>query len=206
MELGPCRILDGNGTKFHPESWNSNANIFFVDQPIGVGFSYADYGETVVRVSSSYHFPRLPNAFRVRQKRQPRTLQLSWLYSSRISASSRGGLSTWQGNPMGYASLVLYLRIRPSFTDPVLGSVPPRLCLRSLRPECESCQSRAHTNQFDIGYDRKRIYRPLFNGRVLLRYDLYSCYAIAHSEHRVSVNLASRFPGSEYCFAGLVCE
>ncbi|TFK38771.1 serine carboxypeptidase [Crucibulum laeve] len=47
MELGPCRINDGNGTKFHPESWNSNANIFFIDQPIGVGFSYAEYGETV---------------------------------------------------------------------------------------------------------------------------------------------------------------
>ncbi|KAF9481273.1 alpha/beta-hydrolase [Pholiota conissans] len=47
MELGPCRILDGNGTKFHPESWNSNVNVFFIDQPIGVGFSYAEYGETV---------------------------------------------------------------------------------------------------------------------------------------------------------------
>ncbi|KAF6758881.1 serine carboxypeptidase, partial [Ephemerocybe angulata] len=47
MELGPCRVLDNNGTKFHPESWNSNANIFFIDQPIGVGFSYADHGEHV---------------------------------------------------------------------------------------------------------------------------------------------------------------
>ncbi|ESK93491.1 hypothetical protein Moror_1683 [Moniliophthora roreri MCA 2997] len=47
MELGPCRILDAKGPKFHPESWNSNANIFFIDQPIGVGFSYAEYGETV---------------------------------------------------------------------------------------------------------------------------------------------------------------
>jgi len=45
---GPCRISDGNGTSFHPESWNTNANIFFVDQPIGVGFSYAEYGEAVV--------------------------------------------------------------------------------------------------------------------------------------------------------------
>lgn len=48
MELGPCRALSGNGTTYHPESWNTNANIFFVDQPVGVGFSYADYGETVV--------------------------------------------------------------------------------------------------------------------------------------------------------------
>ncbi|KAJ7314831.1 serine carboxypeptidase [Mycena albidolilacea] len=48
MELGPCRVVNAdNGTVHHPESWNSNANIFFIDQPIGVGFSYADYGEYV---------------------------------------------------------------------------------------------------------------------------------------------------------------
>ncbi|KAF8879944.1 serine carboxypeptidase [Infundibulicybe gibba] len=44
---GPCRIPDDNGTVFHPQSWNSNANIFFIDQPVGVGFSYAEYGEAV---------------------------------------------------------------------------------------------------------------------------------------------------------------
>jgi len=48
MELGPCRVTSENETAFHPESWNANANIFFVDQPVGVGFSYADYGEVVV--------------------------------------------------------------------------------------------------------------------------------------------------------------
>ncbi|KAF9261716.1 serine carboxypeptidase [Marasmius fiardii PR-910] len=47
MELGPCRVIDADGPKFHPESWNSNANIFFIDQPVGVGFSYAEYGESV---------------------------------------------------------------------------------------------------------------------------------------------------------------
>ncbi|KAF8879930.1 Alpha/Beta hydrolase protein [Infundibulicybe gibba] len=47
MELGPCRIPDENGTVFHPQSWNSNANIFFIDQPVGTGFSYAEYGEAV---------------------------------------------------------------------------------------------------------------------------------------------------------------
>ncbi|KAG6834708.1 hypothetical protein H0H93_007887 [Arthromyces matolae] len=48
MELGPCRIPDANGTKYFNEAWNSKANVFFVDQPIGVGYSYADYGEFVV--------------------------------------------------------------------------------------------------------------------------------------------------------------
>ena len=48
MELGPCRITDDSGPVLHKESWNSNANVFFIDQPIGVGFSYADYGEAVV--------------------------------------------------------------------------------------------------------------------------------------------------------------
>ncbi|KAG6873260.1 hypothetical protein C0995_001034 [Termitomyces sp. Mi166 len=47
MEHGPCRIYDANGTRYHNEAWNSHANVFFVDQPIGVGYSYADYGEFV---------------------------------------------------------------------------------------------------------------------------------------------------------------
>ncbi|EJU04544.1 serine carboxypeptidase [Dacryopinax primogenitus] len=51
MELGPCLINpEGTGenrTKYNPYGWNEVANIFFLDQPVGVGYSYADFGETV---------------------------------------------------------------------------------------------------------------------------------------------------------------
>jgi hypothetical protein len=42
-----------NSTKFNEFSWNTRANLLVLDQPVGVGFSYADHGETVVRVLTS---------------------------------------------------------------------------------------------------------------------------------------------------------
>lgn len=40
-ENGPCSVsADGQSTVNNPFSWNSNANIMWVDQPANVGFSY----------------------------------------------------------------------------------------------------------------------------------------------------------------------
>lgn len=52
MEMGPCRVVDSQTTAFNPYSWNEVANMFFIDQPIGTGFSYAEHGEYVVSASS----------------------------------------------------------------------------------------------------------------------------------------------------------
>ena len=48
FELGPCRIADnGTATIPNPYSWNTNANIIFLDQPVDVGYSYVEDGSTV---------------------------------------------------------------------------------------------------------------------------------------------------------------
>lgn len=57
MELGPCRVPENggklspgppiNGTKWHPQSWTNRANVFFIDQPVGVGYSYSKTDQKV---------------------------------------------------------------------------------------------------------------------------------------------------------------
>ncbi|KIY63058.1 serine carboxypeptidase [Cylindrobasidium torrendii FP15055 ss-10] len=48
FELGPCSIsADGKNTTANKYSWNTHANIIFLDQPVNVGYSYSD-GDTKV--------------------------------------------------------------------------------------------------------------------------------------------------------------
>ncbi|KAF9034389.1 serine carboxypeptidase [Panaeolus papilionaceus] len=43
QENGPCRITnDSSNVVLNPYSWNNEANLLFIDQPIGVGFSHGD--------------------------------------------------------------------------------------------------------------------------------------------------------------------
>lgn len=41
MELGPSSIDQKLNVKFNPSSWNTNASVIFLDQPVNTGYSYS---------------------------------------------------------------------------------------------------------------------------------------------------------------------
>jgi serine carboxypeptidase-like clade 4 len=48
-EQGPYRIDQNGGITKNLHAWNSIANVLFVDQPVGTGFSYADKNDAYVK-------------------------------------------------------------------------------------------------------------------------------------------------------------
>ncbi|KAL1743846.1 Alpha/Beta hydrolase protein [Schizophyllum fasciatum] len=59
QELGPCRINnDSADVSLNPYSWNNVANVVFIDQPVGVGFSYGttDVGTSQEAASDIWDF------------------------------------------------------------------------------------------------------------------------------------------------------
>lgn len=42
MEIGPYRLKDENTLELNDGSWHEFANLLFVDNPVGTGFSYVD--------------------------------------------------------------------------------------------------------------------------------------------------------------------
>ena len=42
MEIGPYRVRDGGKLELTDGSWDEFANLLFIDNPVGTGFSYVD--------------------------------------------------------------------------------------------------------------------------------------------------------------------
>lgn len=42
MEVGPYRLKDDHTLTYNDGSWNEFANLMFVDNPVGTGYSYVD--------------------------------------------------------------------------------------------------------------------------------------------------------------------
>lgn len=41
MEVGPYRLKNDHELEYNPGRWDEFANLLFVDNPVGTGFSYA---------------------------------------------------------------------------------------------------------------------------------------------------------------------
>lgn len=61
FELGPSSIDQNLKPKFNPNSWNNNASVIFLDQPVNVGFSYSlrSVSNTVAAGKDVYAFLEL---------------------------------------------------------------------------------------------------------------------------------------------------
>ncbi|KAF8991374.1 serine carboxypeptidase-domain-containing protein [Cyathus striatus] len=81
MELGPCRVLNTTELTFHPESWNTNANVFSLISLWVLGFRM------------------LRGSLLVPWKRRRKILLRSLLFSLRILGSLREGLFIWLSLP-----------------------------------------------------------------------------------------------------------
>ena len=166
FELGPCSIANGGkNTTHNPYSWNSYANVIFLDQPVNVGYSYADDGTTVNNTPAAgkdfYAFLQLFLDRFPKYSKQP----------FHIAAESYGGvyvpnfasLIHHENKKLGLAPVpglkhinLASVIIGNGLTDPYIqmGTVPDYFCKGPYSvypdpdgPQCQSLREKASTCQ-----------------------------------------------------------
>ncbi|OVA13573.1 Peptidase S10 [Macleaya cordata] len=55
VELGPLRVkTNGDGLEFNNYAWNKEANLLFVESPVGVGFSYTNTSSDLTNLNDEF--------------------------------------------------------------------------------------------------------------------------------------------------------
>ncbi|POO03633.1 Serine carboxypeptidase-like [Trema orientale] len=55
QEIGPFIVdTNGHGLKFNPSSWNKEANMLFLESPVGVGFSYSNTSTDYAKLGDDF--------------------------------------------------------------------------------------------------------------------------------------------------------
>ncbi|KAI9513319.1 serine carboxypeptidase [Russula earlei] len=115
QELGPCRINnESTGVDLNPTSWNNDANVLFIDQPVGVGFSFgtATIGTSLLAAADVWQF-----------------LQI-WFADSRFSKYASREFGIWTesyGGHYGPTFAAYFLRQNAAIQSGTIAGVPINL-------------------------------------------------------------------------------
>ncbi|KAJ7088580.1 serine carboxypeptidase [Mycena epipterygia] len=160
FELGPCNIAAENSTIYNPYSWNTHANVIFLDQPVNTGYSYA--GPEAEAVHSTQAAARDVYTFlQVFMYKFPQYARLPF----HIAAESYGGIFApniasviYAENKNTQSSGLLHINLMSillgnALTDPLVQwpSTPEFACDGPFAvyddphgPECVALRTRAH--------------------------------------------------------------
>ncbi|TVY52988.1 Carboxypeptidase S1 [Lachnellula cervina] len=94
LENGPCQFYNNASTpSLNPYSWNEYANMIYVDEPIGTGFSYGN--DTVVGTVSAAPFILIPTEFAYYFEQQNAAIHNKSLHAEKINLVALGINNGW---------------------------------------------------------------------------------------------------------------
>lgn len=120
MEIGPYKLKDAENLEYQPDSWNEFANLLFVDNPVGTGFSYVDadsYLHELPEMAAHFtiflerYFQLFPEEESNDVRSHASRLDVANLHSSTLLASPTQG-STSHTSQKQYSSTMLKTRTR----------------------------------------------------------------------------------------------